>query len=197
MIPELTNDPDRVGAAYDHAVEQIEGIRRPGPPSRGPYVRRRQHARLVLLLVPVALAVAGCGTTPVRAASPSPTPTAPAAPVVVEELGKGRQDAAVDVEVAGPTQVAFRRITLHPGAGTGRHCHDGQLVALVESGTLTHYAPVYPTGVHVYEAGDALVEGAHYAHEGKNEGTEDLVLMVTYVIAEGQPLAQTDLTHCD
>ncbi len=24
-----------------------------------------------------------------------------------------------------------------------------------------------------------------------------MVLLVTYVIAEGEPLAQTDLTHCD
>jgi len=120
-----------------------------------------------------------------------------AAPVVVEELGKGEQDAAVDVEVPGPTQVAFRRITLQPGAGTGMHCHDGQLIALVESGVFTHYAPVYPTGKHVYVAGDSLVEGADYAHQGKNEGAEDVVLLATYVIAEGEPLAQTDLRQCD
>lgn len=103
----------------------------------------------------------------------------------------------MDVDVAGPAQVAFRRITLHPGAGTGLHCHEGQLIALVESGVFTHYAPVYPTGVHVYVAGDALVEGADYAHQGKNEGTEDVVLLATYVIAEGEPLAQTDLRKCD
>ncbi len=116
---------------------------------------------------------------------------------MVEELGKGEQDAAVDVEVAGPTQVAFRRITIHPGAGTGKHCHDGQLIAVVEQGEFTHYAPIYPGGVHVYHAGDSIVEGAHYVHEGKNEGTEDVVLLVTYVIPDGDPLAETDLTHCD
>jgi quercetin dioxygenase-like cupin family protein len=132
-------------------------------------------------------------------ADPTPTPTPPAtdAPIVVEELGKGEQDAAVDVEVAGPTQVAFRRITIKPGAGTGEHCHAGQLVAVVEQGELTHYAPIYPGGVHVYETGDSIVEGEGYVHEGINEGTEDVVLLVTYVIAEGQPLAQTDLTQCD
>ncbi|HEU0103152.1 MAG TPA: cupin domain-containing protein [Mycobacteriales bacterium] len=148
-------------------------------------------------LLVLALALAGCGTTSPPTAAPAPASSASAAPVVVEELGKGERDAAVDVEVAGPAQVAFRRITLRPGAGTGMHCHDGQLIALVESGVLTHYAPVYPTGVHVYDTGEALVEGAGYAHEGRNEGQEDVVLMVTYVIAEGQPLAQTDLSHCD
>lgn len=100
------------------------------------------------------------------------------------------------VDVAGPSRVVFRRITIKPGAGTGEHCHDGQLLAVVEKGTLTHYAPIYPGGVHVYHAGDTVVEGAHYVHQGKNESTDDVVLLVTYVIAQGKPLAQTDLTQC-
>ncbi|MCS5733701.1 cupin domain-containing protein [Herbiconiux daphne] len=133
------------------------------------------------------------------AADPAATAPAPATPkpVTVEELGKGDQPDAVDVEVAGPTQVAFRRITIAPGAGTGPHCHDGQLIAVVESGVFTHYAPIYPDGVHVYHAGESIVEGAHYVHEGKNDGTEPVVLLVTYVIAEGEPLAETDLSKCD
>ena len=155
------------------------------------------RTRPILLLASMAFVLAGCADTSAPAAEPSPTPSISAAPVVVEELGKGEQKAAVDVEVAGPLQVAFRRITLHPGAGTGLHCHEGQLIALVESGVLTHYAPVYPTGVHVYAAGDSLVEGADYEHQGKNEGTEDVVLLATYVIAKGEPLAQTDLGQCD
>ena len=151
-------------------------------------------ASLALILV-----VAGCTAPP--SAEPGAT-TAPASastsapPVSVEELGKGEQSAAVDVEVGRPAQVVFRRITIRPGAGTGQHCHAGQLVAVVEQGELTHYAPVYPGGVHVYRTGDSIVEGARYVHEGTNLGTEDVVLLVTYVIAEGQPLAQTDLTKC-
>ena len=154
------------------------------------------RTRSVLLSAFMALILIGCAATPPRAVVPSQTPNASPAPVVVEELGKGEEDADVDVEVAGPTQVVFRKITLHPGAGTGLHCHAGQLIALVASGVFTHYAPVYRTGMHVYVAGDALVEGANYPHQGKNEGTEDVVLLVTYVIAEGQPLAQTDLHKC-
>jgi len=150
----------------------------------------------VFLLPALAFVLAGCAATPAPAAEPIPTPSISAAPVVVEELGKGEQKSAIDVEVAGPLQVAYRRITLRPGAGTGLHCHEGQLIALVESGVLTHYAPVYPTGVHVYTAGQSVVEGADYKHQGKNEGTEDLVLLATYVIAKGEPLAQTDLRKC-
>ena len=155
------------------------------------------RTRLVFLLAPSVIVLAGCAATPAPAAETSPTPSISATPVVVEELGKGEQKTAINVEVAGPLQVAFRKITLHPGAGTGLHCHEGQLIAVVESGVLTHYAPVYPTGVHVYTAGDSVVEGADYEHQGKNEGTDDLVLLATYVIAKGEPLAQTDLSQCD
>lgn len=139
------------------------------------------------------LAIAECSGIP----QPTPTPSESRAPVAVEELGKGEQPADLLIDVAGPTQVAFRRITIAPGAGTGLHCHAGQLVAVVEQGVFTHYAPVYRTGVHIYEAGDSIVEGAEYVHEGKNEGTEDVVLLVTYMIEEGQPLSQTDLDLCE
>lgn len=143
----------------------------------------------------VALALAASGCTAAGSSAPSASTTT--APIVVEDLAKGADDAAVAVEVKGPSQVVFRRITIRPGGGTGRHCHDGQLLAVVEQGELTHYAPVYPGGVHVYRAGDTVVEGARYVHEGKNLGTQDVVLLVTYVIAAGQPLAQTDLAQCD
>jgi Uncharacterized conserved protein, contains double-stranded beta-helix domain len=119
------------------------------------------------------------------------------APVTAVDFSEGDLPAAVDIEVAGPVQVNHRLIRIQPGAGTGLHCHYGNLIATVESGELTHYAPIYPGGVHVYRAGDAIVEGAGYVHEGKNEGTVDMVLRVTYVTPEGKPLAETDLANCD
>ncbi len=122
---------------------------------------------------------------------------AASAPVSAEDLAAGTQVGDVEIDVDGPTQVAFRRITIEPGAGTGLHCHYGNLIAVVEQGALTHYAPIYPGGVHVYETGDSLVEGAHYIHEGKNEGTENVVLLVTYVVPVGAPLAETNLDKCD
>ncbi len=131
------------------------------------------------------------------APSPSPSPTQTFSPITVEELGAGEEPDGVDVDVEGPTQVVFRRITIAPGAGTGEHCHAGNLVAVVEEGTFTHYAPVYPDGVRVYTAGESIIEGSGYVHQGVNESDEDVVLLVTYVIEEGQPLSQTDLSLCD
>jgi len=136
-----------------------------------------------LLALAAAFALAGCA----------------AAPVSAVELASGEQDAPVDVSVAGSdgVQVVFREITIRPGAGTGEHCHHGQLVAVVQQGELTHYAPVHPGGVAVYGPGDSVVEGAGYIHEGVNEGDEDVVLWVTYIIEGGQPLAETDLAKCE
>ncbi len=158
-------------------------------------VRVAAATRIVLVLS-IGLVLAGCSAGPPAPLATTAAATTTDAPVVVEELGKGSDPTAVDVEVGGPNQVVFRKITIKPGAGTREHCHDGQLIAVVQQGQLTHYAPVYPGGVHVYKTGDTVVEGAHYVHQGKNEGTENVVLLVTYVIAGGQPLAQTDLSKC-
>jgi quercetin dioxygenase-like cupin family protein len=155
-----------------------------------------------ILIFTLALALSACSSSTTRDAtearsSATPTATASAAPVVVDELGKGLQPSAVDVDVPGPAQVVFRKITIKPGAGTGLHCHNGQLIAVVEKGVFTHYAPVYPSGVHTYVAGDSVIEGAGYVHQGKNLGTTDVVLLVTYIIPRGDPLAETDLSKCD
>jgi quercetin dioxygenase-like cupin family protein len=159
----------------------------------------RTAARLAAVAVLVC-ALTACASQPV-ASQPRPTPssTASAAPVQAVDLAAGEQDAPVDVAVSGDegVGVTFREITLAPGASTGVHCHYGQLVAVVSEGSLTHYADIYPSGVHVYETGDSIIEGAGYRHEGRNEGDENVVLWVTYIIPEGKPLAETDLSHCD
>ena len=166
--------------------------------------RRRVLGGAVGVVLAASAALSGCTAAPVASTdaaedatvAPSATPPATPSPVTVEELGAGESAAAVDVDVAGPVTVTYRRITIEPGAGTGLHCHYGQLIAVVEQGEFTHRAPVYPTGVHVYEAGDTIIEGASYVHEGVNESDDDVVLLVTYVTEEGKPLAETDLANC-
>lgn len=143
---------------------------------------------LVLLLI----ALGGCGSE-----SDSSSTTAERSAVTAEDLGEGDRPESLDLDVKGPVQVNYRRITIPPGAGTGKHCHYGNLIATVEQGTLTHYAPIYPSGVHRYRTGDAIHEGSGYIHEGKNEGDDDVVLLVTYVTPEGEPLAETELDRCE
>jgi quercetin dioxygenase-like cupin family protein len=151
---------------------------------------------LLLAIALAVFAVTGCGGDAESGTDAGPT-TTDKPTVTVEELGEGDQPAELDLDVKGPVQVNFRRITIPPGTGTGKHCHDGNLIATVEQGTLTHYAPIYPSGVHEYRTGDAIHEGSGYIHEGKNEGDEDVVLLVTYVTPEGDPLAETDLKNCE
>lgn len=150
---------------------------------------------VVALAFVIAAALSSCGRYEPESTAAVPTH----APVVAVDQAHGAQETPVEVSVAGTegVGVTFREITIAPGAGTGKHCHYGQLIAVVKEGSLTHYADIYPGGVHVYETGASIVEGAGYPHEGRNEGDEDVVLWVTYVIPEGKPLAETDLTHCD
>jgi quercetin dioxygenase-like cupin family protein len=170
--------------------------------------RFRTATRTAALAAITATLLAACVSAPEPAAptatapQATPAPTASAAPatpppITAEDLAQGTQQTDVEVDIEGPTNVTFRRITLEPGAGTGLHCHYGNLIAVVEAGTLTHYAPIYPDGVHEYHAGDSLTEGSGYIHEGKNESADALVLLVTYVTPEGLPLAETELANCD
>jgi len=157
--------------------------------------------RAIALAIVIGVALSSCAaaTAPVAAPSPTPSPLETHAPVEAVDLAAGAQDGPVTVSVEGEdgVTVTFREITIAPGAGTGEHCHYGQLIAVVQEGALTHYADIYPDGVHVYETGDSIIEGAGYPHEGRNEGDENVVLWVTYVIPEGKPLAETDLSHCE
>jgi quercetin dioxygenase-like cupin family protein len=128
------------------------------------------------------------------------SPTGTLAPVSAVDHANGVQPGPVDVEVdpsAEGVDVTFRTITIQPGAGTGEHCHYGNLVAVVAQGELTHYADMYPEGVHVYKTGDSIIEGSGYIHQGKNEGDENVVLWVTYITPEGKPLAETELANCE
>lgn len=165
-------------------------------------VRSATRVWILALAAGVTVALSGCGgvasASNTGAETAAVTPSAsPSNPVAVADIAEGDQEDPVLVNVSGPVQVNFREITLRPGGGTGQHCHYGNLIAVVKAGTLTHYAPIYPGGVREYAQGESILEGSGYVHEGKNEGSEDVVLWVTYVTPEGKPLAETELSHCD
>ncbi|MFE0172243.1 cupin domain-containing protein [Streptomyces sp. NPDC059002] len=153
---------------------------------------RRFRRALAAAAVPSVFVVTAAVTLPAASAEGQQS-----TPPVIKEVAEGKQKGSVRVDVDGHVQVNYRKITLSPGASTGRHCHYGRLIGVVKSGKLTHYAPVYPGGVHTYSAGESIVEGSGYVHEGRNEGKKDVVLWVTYVTPEGKPLAEPDLSKCD
>lgn len=150
------------------------------------------------------LATAACGSDDPTAESPevrtvNPTEPLPPAstiagsqPFLAVDIVQGRQARPVD-----GVSVTFREITIEPGASTGEHCHHGSLIAVVKQGELTHYSDRHPDGPRIYRVGDSNIEEAGSIYESRNHGTEDVVLMATYVTPAGKELLETDLTKCE
>ena len=121
-------------------------------------------------------------------------------PFLAVDIVQGRQARPVDLQVDGGedgVSVTFREITIEPGASTGEHCHHGSLIAVVKQGELTHYSDRHPGGSRIYRVGDSNIEEAGSIYESRNHGTEDVVLMATYVTPVGKELLETDLTKCE
>lgn len=162
---------------------------------------------IVFLAGSIGLATSACSTvgaessdeSAIAAPPPPASQIAGTQPVLGVDIVQGLQEQPVDVNVHGDqgVSVTFREITVAVGTGTGRHCHHGQLIAVVKQGEITHYSDIFPGGTRTYRAGDSIVEGAGYPHEARNEGTEDVVLMVTYVTPVGKPLVEGDLSQCE
>ncbi|KAB8161930.1 cupin domain-containing protein [Streptomyces sp. 3MP-14] len=108
---------------------------------------------------------------------------------VVEPLTEGLAPDGLRIEAEGPTDVVQRIITIPPGGETGWHYHHGPLLGVIESGTLTR--TLDGCAVEVSGPGDALVEphGADHVHNGRNLGSEPVVLYATYVVPQGAPLS--------
>ena len=132
--------------------------------------------------------VIGCCTVAVGAVSGGP-PSTPASDVVATTLAAGTSSGDIQISARGPTEVTVREITIEPGGSTGWHHHAGELLAVVQAGTLTRQLEdcsqvTTPTG-------EAFVEpaGEEHVHVGRNLGTEPVVLYVVYVLPAGSPFS--------
>ncbi|MER6912832.1 cupin domain-containing protein [Streptomyces sp. NPDC000594] len=128
---------------------------------------------------------------------PSPAGAAPAGGVSGQLLAQGVSAKRLKIQAQGPTDVVVRTITIEPGGSTGWHYHDGQLLVVVKSGTLTR--TLHDCSVEVMPAGSAFTEpsGVEHRHIGRNLGTEPVVLYATYVLPQGSRLAEeADAPSC-
>ena len=109
-------------------------------------------------------------------------------------LARGTSPDGIVVRSHERTDVAVLEITIAPGGSTGWHYHDGQLIAVVKSGTLTR--TLHDCSTEVTFPGGSFVEpaGREQTHVGRNLGAEPVVLLVTYVLPAGRPLSQ-DAPH--
>lgn len=105
-------------------------------------------------------------------------------------LASGTATEPLRVSTHGASDVVVRQITVQPGGTTGWHYHDGRLIAVVMSGTLTHIDR--DCSAEEYTAGQSFLEpdGARRVHMGVNRGNVPVVLMVTYVNPHGKPLSE-------
>ena len=88
----------------------------------------------------------------------------------------------------GQTTVAVVENRVAPGGTFGWHSHPGPSLIIVKSGTITFYHADDPTcSPDVRRAGDALIDEGTDVHVGRNEGTEDAVVIVTRLIPVGAP----------
>ena len=105
--------------------------------------------------------------------------------LTVQTLAQGTAD--YDPVIGGPADVTLVSIVIAPGSGTGWHRNTGRVWGVITRGALTI---TEHDGCHLtYPAGAVRVEIPNDVHEGRNEGTEPLEMIVTYVVPAGQPLS--------
>lgn len=150
----------------------------------------RTHLRSLLGMTTVltgALLLSGCASTPAPAPTPSLTASAAAAEITSTSL---LTQAAADVldqvltyPSASQAQVSSSIITIPVGVETGLHRHDAPMYAYVLEGELT---VTYEDGtVNTYTPGTAMIEAVATAHNGKNNGSVPVKVLVVNIGAEG------------
>ncbi|MQY22718.1 cupin domain-containing protein [Nocardia macrotermitis] len=140
----------------------------------------KQSVRVAVTAAAISLTVVGCAAT--AAATPASGVSA-------------RLLWTADIDGVDHVLMQF---TLAPGGSTGWHYQDGAAYVAVVSGTLSHYGPnCVLDGIH--RAGDVSSEppGVGNVHDGRNEGSEPVVMDVLYVQPVGVPTSvNTPAPNC-
>jgi len=109
-------------------------------------------------------------------------------------------DWEAELETKGLSQLAVTENRVAPGGHFGWHSHPGPSLVIVKSGTSTFYRGDDPNCTpHVHPAGTAYVDPGGVTHIARNEGSEELVLLVTRLIPSGAAprIDQPDPGNCD
>jgi quercetin dioxygenase-like cupin family protein len=87
--------------------------------------------------------------------------------------------------VTDKAEVTAMTVNLAPGAETGWHSHPIPVYAYVVEGKLA--VELEGGQVITYRSGDAIIEVVNTLHNGRNQGSGDVRLVVFYTGAEGTP----------
>ncbi len=110
-------------------------------------------------------------------------PPAPAAPLLASSetiLGE-----PLRYPTGAPAKVVAAVVALAPGQQTGWHTHGVPTFGYILEGELT--VDYGNRGVHVYRAGDALLEAVDVAHDGRNTGAGPMRILVVFMSADELP----------
>lgn len=95
-------------------------------------------------------------------------------------------DWKIDLRTKGQTDVSVVENRVAPGGTFGWHSHPGPSLVIVKSGTSTFYSGDDPDCTpHRYPAGTAYVDPGGAVHIARNEGLDDLVVVVMRLIPAG------------
>lgn len=115
----------------------------------------------------------------------------PGSGVTSSIVARGLATEKVKTKGNQPYDAVTQEITIAPGGHTGWHTHPGNAVAIVQSGTFTVYDGDDPSCTpRAFDAGEVYLDpGYGHVHIGRNEGTEPLEIVVTYLdVAPGGPV---------
>lgn len=108
-------------------------------------------------------------------------------------VGRGTLDSRVHAEFSGldlivrkDIDVVTQTVTIAAGGHTGWHRHSGPAIVTVTAGTLTLYgARDRHCMGHAFTVGDTFVDDGRMTHIGRNEGSVQVTLSVTYLVPVG------------
>ena len=91
-----------------------------------------------------------------------------------------------DLSIPGK-HVVQARVEFDPGAAVGRHTHPGEEISVVLEGSLL--LEVDGQQPRTVKAGEAFFIPAGVIHAGRNAGSVKGVVLATYVVEKGKPVA--------
>lgn len=92
----------------------------------------------------------------------------------------------VKLETNGPSTLAVTENRVAAGGNFGWHSHPGPSLVIVKSGTATEYRADDPhCSPDAYPAGSAFVDPGGSAHIVRNEGSQELVVIVARLVPSG------------
>lgn len=138
----------------------------------------------IMLLAGTLLITACTAPVPVPSSvTPTPAATSVSSSVLLDKATSTVLDQLVQYPATSQAQVSSSIITLPPGVETGLHRHDAPMYAYVMDGELT---VTYDGGiVKTYRPGQAIIEAVGTAHNGKNNGTTPVRILVVNMGAAG------------